>query len=371
MGNRKMVFVPAWNGASALFFFYKSDGSWSVRDYSVAGRPAVARYGNGRDFPEDLDKALARIDAPGARQRDVPAHPTDDHGYWHRLTVELNREWNLAAGPSVGGLRSAPAPVIRRTPSTGAGAAVQKHPMVDLEDFLAHPKVLRRGEMERILGSANSEDWVTWNVVRLLLRRADWWERLLGVIRARNTDHPDLGQGPATASVWDRCASPADYERASRERMSRSADPSTRARAANPKPVEGATELDVTFSTARCLVYVEAKLGSDLSSGTTYDPERNQLARVIDVAIENAGARRPAVWMFVRSLAPHHSYIQLVRRYRMDAGALARDLPHRDRDTLQAIARTLTIVPWTDFLPLLGPTPPDVMRELERRAQGT
>jgi hypothetical protein len=58
--------------------------------------------------------------------------------------------------------------------------------------------------------------------------------------------------------------------------------------------------------------------------------------------------------------------------YKSDPSLLARDLPHRDVETLNHIAQNLTIVLWSDFKELvcsLGPDPEEntVKQELERR----
>jgi hypothetical protein len=73
-----------------------------------------------------------------------------------------------------------------------------------------------------------------------------------------------------------------------------------RRRSLNIKPVEGPSEIDITFEGRSYLVFVEAKLGSNVQLNTKYDPERNQIARNIDCVFDRCGSRRPAFWMFVR-----------------------------------------------------------------------
>ena len=65
-------------------------------------------------------------------------------------------------------------------------------------------------------------------------------------------------------------------------------------------------------------MYVEAKLGSDISMNTKYDPQRNQIVRNIDCLIENAGERLPIFWMLVRDEAPERAYVQLMKNYKAD-----------------------------------------------------
>jgi hypothetical protein len=154
--------------------------------------------------------------------------------------------------------------------------------------------------------------------------------------------------------------------------MQKSDNPNWVLRASNPEPVEGPSEIDVCFDHDQVLVYVEAKLGSDVSMSTTYDPQRNQIARNIDCLLEMAGPRTPLFWMLVRDEELGRAYVQLMNRYKADPGLLARDLPHRDRESLNQIAQNLTILLWADFKELVcGPGWDEestaVKRELERR----
>ena len=41
-------------------------------------------------------------------------------------------------------------------------------PFVEFDQLLAHPKASKREDLERILRSPRSEDWVTWNVLRAI-----------------------------------------------------------------------------------------------------------------------------------------------------------------------------------------------------------
>jgi hypothetical protein len=49
----------------------------------------------------------------------------------------------------------------------------------------------------------------------------------------------------------------------------------------------------VVITTARHLLFVEAKLGSDVATHTTYDEARNQIVRNIDCVLETACDREP------------------------------------------------------------------------------
>jgi hypothetical protein len=54
------------------------------------------------------------------------------------------------------------------------------------------------------------------------------------------------------------------------------------------KPLEAPTHVDAFIETNRLLIIVEMKFISDISYCTTFNPSRNQLARLIDVGISNA-----------------------------------------------------------------------------------
>jgi len=100
--------------------------------------------------------------------------------------------------------------------------------------------------------------------------------------------------------------------------MRTSPDPVVAARSRDPKPVEGKSEIDLMIESSSLLIYVEAKLDSDISMRTTYDPDRNQVARNIDCLMEAARGRTSFFWIFVRDSSLGHAYTQLMEKYRDD-----------------------------------------------------
>jgi hypothetical protein len=153
--------------------------------------------------------------------------------------------------------------------------------------------------MNRILHSPDSEDWVTWNFFQIMFRQhpSGWWGHLVSAARRRNANlnFPFDDRSLPHPVLWSSVATPAGYETQSRVRMQTSGNREWILRASNPDPVEGSSEIDVTFDHDQFLVYVEAKLGSDVSMNTKYDPQRNQIVRNIDCLIESAGERDAAV----------------------------------------------------------------------------
>jgi hypothetical protein len=139
-----------------------------------------------------------------------------------------------------------------------------------------------------------------------------------------------------------------------------------------PDPVEGASEIDILIENDEYIAFIEAKLGSDVSLKTSYDPQRNQIVRNIDCLIERAKGRFPLFWILARDQEPTRAYVQLMNCYKSDPSLLASQLPHRETGILNSISRNLTIVLWADFAELvcsLGVEPEmnHVKQELERR----
>jgi hypothetical protein len=365
--KRQMMLLPEINPRSFVFFFERGDSgrSWSIRDYSIENRLKEYRP---TDYPWTADEIHQRA----RHSFDAPTHPTQDLAFWHRHTLECNRR-------IPGATTSAPPAQVPTVVPAPPPAAVRNaaFPVLNLPQLLELPKGRKPQDMDRILHSANSEDWVTWNFFQLLRMQYpnDWWARLLTVARRRNPDllfACDTALPPA-ARFWLSARSPVEYENQSRSRMLASGNPDWVSRARIADPVEGPSEIDVVFEQDRFLVYAEAKLGSDVSMRTTYDPRRNQIIRNIDCLIGNAGGRMPLFWMFVRDQSPERSYVQLMNSYKADPELLLRDLPHRNPELLRGLARNLTILQWNDFRelsagpPVIDPLQTAVRQELGRR----
>lgn len=359
--KRQMLLVPEVNPTSFLFFFERgsSGASWSIRDYSIANRVKTYRPG---DFQQAADYFFQK-----ARYAfNAPAHDTNDLAYWHRYTMNLNQKYGLAVTISKS----------EQVLAVAASRSGNSYPILARDELLRLPKGRKAQDVERILHSAQSEDWVTWNFFRVLLRGcpANWWNRVLQDARRRN---PELGfltedRGAPVVSFWNLVRSPQEYQEQSRMRMLSSRNPIWTARAASSEPVEGPSEVDVTIETEEVLIFIEAKLGSDISMSTTYDPHRNQIARNIDCLIEKAGHKASAFWMLVRDEDPSRAYVQLMNAYKSDPSLLVRDLPHRNPEDLERVCQSLTTLRWSDFKELVcgadaDPEVAAVKRELERR----
>ncbi|MBN2114255.1 MAG: hypothetical protein JW785_09035 [Acidimicrobiia bacterium] len=361
--NRWLVFVPEVNPRTFVFFYFKggSGRSWSVRDY-LGPAPSV-RYA--RDFPSSWTPKviLDMAHRQGCFAVPAPTVDTNDIGFWRRQIEELNRK-HL-------GIEPAPATAAASHPMP-----VPQFPILDLHLLLGLPKAGKREDMRRMLGSPRSEDYVTWNVARFLERApaAGWWPALLGLAEAQaGRQRLDAGDLPALR-LWHLVHSPGRYEQASRERLLHSENPEWQARARQAEPVEGTSEIDLTLSGTGYLIFVEAKLDSDISLHTTYDPGRNQILRTIDCLLEEAGDRTPRFWMLVKDRHPTRAYMQLLADYRQQPQAVRALLPHRSLSQIEDVIRSAAAITWAEVIDLLPPHPAGsteraVLDEVRRRLE--
>lgn len=144
-----------------------------------------------------------------------------------------------------------------------------------------------------------------------------------------------------------------------------------------PRPktrLEGPTHVDALIKdgeeNAR-YVLVEAKFLSDMSVATSLDPERNQIARNLDVGLDLVGG--DASRLYVVLLTPERFrqpptsrlYAYKLRDYRVDPHAIRRDLPHRgDEIDWHRLSENLGWASWEDVTRLLAHFPS--IREDER-----
>ena len=245
-------------------------------------------------------------------------------------------------------------------------------PFLDPGRFLAHPKASKPKDRSSMLQSENSEDWMTWNVLQALQVRTDWWPAVVALASRQAPALPgSLALGdPPSVDLWRLVPSPRAYERASRERMANSNNAGWRNRAANQRPVEGPTEVDVVFEGLGLLIFLEAKLSSDISMRTKYDPSRNQIERNIDCVLENAGDRDALFWMFVKERQAESEHSKVLDAYRSETGTLPSRLPHRDPLRLARLVENIALVEWRELFSLIPDSPElaDVRAEILRRA---
>jgi hypothetical protein len=361
MGARRwFIYVPEIDPETFVFFFYKGNTgrSWTLRSYA-SGFP-VPRLA--KEFPWTADQVLEMARRDGSHAFPAATHTTDDIAWYQEQIRDLNDRY-LGGGPAMDATEASASSTTLRP----------EFPILDLRDLLAHPKASKTQDLRRMYTSPQSEDWVTWTAMKALARRPadEWWGSLVNLaesILKPPAVVPSRDHAPHI-ELWPTVPSPSAYEEASRTRMAASTNPEWRARAEDPKAVEGYTEVDLVLDGDGYLVFVEAKLNSDISERTTYDPERNQIVRNVDCVIDQAGSRTPFFWMFVKDRAPMRLYSQLIDTYRRMPSELHRLLPHRDSDDLQAVVASLAVITWRELYPLLveSPATMDALTELKRR----
>lgn len=141
--------------------------------------------------------------------------------------------------------------------------------------------------------SVNSEDAVTWNVFRSLRQIAPvaWlpslWQRAF----------PSLGAPEdilASVKLWVSLSPPLG--------LLTDGD-------------EGASEIDVVIEASTWVWFIEAKYRSDISTGTTTRPDRDQIVRNIDVGSYYAGVRRFFFSLLIASESRSPIGVQMLTKY--------------------------------------------------------
>src|SRR5688500_2452861 len=143
------------------------------------------------------------------------------------------------------------------------------------------------------LRSANSEDAVTWNVFRSLRQIApEAW--LPSLWRRAFPSVPQPSDLRATVRLWESVPPP----------LGLIADGD-----------EGASEIDVVIEAASWVWFIEAKYRSDVSTGTTVRPDRDQILRNLDVGSHYAGVRQFSFSLLISSEQRSPVGVKLLREY--------------------------------------------------------
>jgi hypothetical protein len=373
---RRVIYAPELCADACLLFSYTGA---SARSFRLRHHSAVGSVEIGPDHCADYvttDWIRSRI----RRQQKAEGKPFDEASFWSGRLIEYAESW-IGSGPGEATFDPTHFPAFgcadRWASPTTASQSASRFPFLDLDLLLSSAKGRKPQDLERITASSNSEDYVTWALVCAWKRcRPEWWAAIvqLAAAQAPGLDTELFSSCVPEVKPWLRLTSPGTYEQLSRTRMAASSDPTLSARAADLRPVEGESEIDLTFISRAFVVFVEAKLGSDISLSTKYDPSRNQIVRSIDCALEHASGLPAAMWMFVRDTAPSRLYTSLIDDYRRDPRQLHRLLPHRSQDEVEAISSRLAVITWDALLGVLcldadeAPVR-EVLDEVRRRLQ--
>ena len=189
--------------------------------------------------------------------------------------------------------------------------------------------VSMRASKVKHLRSENSEDAVTWNVFRSLqqIDPAVWLPEL---VRCGLPSAVDLACDRAALSLWLSVKPPS---------------------ALLAKGDEGASEIDVVIDASTWVWFIEAKYRSDISTGTTTRPLRDQVLRNIDVGSYYAGVRQFFFSLLVASAERSPVGADTVKRYQ-DLEAVRLQLRDHRPDGL-ANLKAVTLLTWPDLAAVL------------------
>ena len=189
--------------------------------------------------------------------------------------------------------------------------------------------------------SVNSEDAVTWNVFRSLRQIAprSWlpalWQRAFP-----DASEPDV---LATVKLWVSVPPPLG--------LLEGGD-------------EGASEVDVVIEAASWVWFLEAKYRSDISTGTTTRPSRDQILRNLDVGSHYAGVRKFYFSLLVASETRSPVGMQMLAQYR-DHSVVRRKLQDHRTDGLQNLAGIGSLT-WYDVSEVLWQASQNAEQDDER-----
>ena len=189
--------------------------------------------------------------------------------------------------------------------------------------------------------SVNSEDAVTWNVFRSLRQiTPSFWLPLLWRRSFPEISVPDV---LATVKLWVSVPPPLG--------LLEGGD-------------EGASEVDVVIEAASWVWFLEAKFRSDISTGTTTRPNRDQILRNLDVGSHYAGVRRFYFSLLVASKTRSPVGLQTLAQY-TDLDVVRRKLEGHRKDGLQNLAGIGSLT-WYDLSEVLHEASQKAQQEDER-----
>ena len=178
------------------------------------------------------------------------------------------------------------------------------------------------------LRSENSEDAVSWNVFRSLrqIDPAAWLSLLAERAFGPSTT---LQVAETTVELWKPVLPPLA--------LLEGGD-------------EGVSEIDIVIESPRWVWFIEAKLTSDISTGTTTRPSRDQILRNLDVGSYYAGVRDYYFSLLIRDNGRSPKGVLAIEEYK-DFNRIRERLPHR-QDRLMNL-RAIGLLTWTHLASVL------------------
>jgi hypothetical protein len=199
-----------------------------------------------------------------------------------------------------------------------------------------------RASKRKHLHSVNSEDAVTWNVFRSLRQIAPtvWLPDLFATaFRGHTLSHTEH----ATVELWKTVEPPLalllDMD-------------------------EGESEIDVVIQTPSVVWFIEAKLGSDISTRTTTRSARDQVLRNIDVGSYWAGTRKFYFSLLIADARRSQGGVTAIQAY-ADL-AKPRELLAAHRPDKLANLSGVSLLSWVQLCEVLADAAEDATNEDER-----
>ena len=250
---RQMIFHPEL--APHFVLVVQDAYGWSIRDYS-SGK-AELRFSS--DLPRPVEGFLEKARGPAGLIVNAPAISVSNHRFWKHLTDEL-----------------------------GARFLSQPRDFVSLRHHELR-RVATASGTPRLLTGPSSDDWVTWNAMRLLefeYPNGSWWAR----VASHMPGTWPLYTVPGISFWWKTAPSP-QYKRAKEE----------------------PARVDLALESPECLIYIESKIKQDIALRTRGDKRRNRIVRLADCLLNESAGRPCAVWIFARDTDDNREYVQLIR----------------------------------------------------------
>jgi len=179
------------------------------------------------------------------------------------------------------------------------------------------------------IGSENSEDAMTWNTFRTLskIHPPQWFPVLFPGIKLKDREYDEL-----KIHFWQEVPPP-------------------------PKrPVrEGNTQVDLILETSETIIFIEVKYRSEISLSTTYDPERDQIIRNVDVGSYVAKEKGKNFYFLLLLPSSNDISIQTLTGYRNNP-SLVKEKIGDYRDDIKdfnSLAKHMSSLYWEDILKLL------------------
>lgn len=175
------------------------------------------------------------------------------------------------------------------------------------------------------LRSENSEDVVTWNVFRSL-RQIEPGAWLPSLIKVGLPQRHVLDCAGVVVNLWQTISPPASLLLLGDE---------------------GDSEIDVIIESPSWVWFIEAKFQSDISSGTTTRPLRDQILRNIDVGSYYAGVRDFYFSLLVKTEAQSPVGVETINRYANLA--MPRSLLAEHRPDGLVNLQAVSLLTWSDL----------------------